>query len=94
LLNNLISTLLKILLLIISFHTIKTYLFISSDGSSAKLPQHKAEAVDICLEESLEGVLVQAAVQNFRRHVPTSPHPRVVIADVYRFRFAEKKPTF
>ena len=59
-----------------------THLLVAGDGSSAEFPQDEAEAVDVRLEEGLERFPVDTSVQNLRGHVPTSPNPGVVVADV------------
>ena len=67
----------------------KTYVFISCHGSSAEFPKYKSKAVHVCLEEGLEGVGVDAAVKDFRCHVPSRADTGVVTASVDLFCFTE-----
>ena len=71
-----------------------TYIFISCHCSSAEFPKYKSEAVHVCLEEGLEGVLVDGAVKDFRGHVPSRADTGVVTACVDLFRFTENVKSF
>jgi hypothetical protein len=65
-------------------------LLVPCDGSSAQFPQDESKTVYVRLQEGFERLPVEAAVQNFRRHVAASPDPGVVVANVDRSRVAVK----